>query len=116
MPLSLSVVIIHVVFTTKDRVPFIGPALRPDLHAYLATVGRNTGSECYRVGGVDDHVHLAMRLSRTISIAGLIEELKTSSSKWLKTQSSDLAGFAWQRGYGVFCSFRSGRWAFTLHR
>jgi REP element-mobilizing transposase RayT len=49
-----------------------------------------------------DHVHLGLRLSRTITIANLVEELKTSSSKWLKTQSPDLAGFAWQRGYGCF--------------
>jgi putative transposase len=54
------------------------------------------------VGGVADHAHLAIRLSRTITIAKLVEELKTSSSKWLKTQSSGLARFSWQRGYGCF--------------
>jgi REP element-mobilizing transposase RayT len=51
---------------------------------------------------VADHVHLSIRLSRTPSIAALVEELKTSSSKWLKTQSPDLGSFSWQRGYGVF--------------
>jgi REP element-mobilizing transposase RayT len=54
------------------------------------------------VGGVADHVHLAVRLSRTVTVAGLVEELKTSSSKWLKTQSPELMTFAWQRGYGAF--------------
>jgi REP element-mobilizing transposase RayT len=58
--------------------------------------------ECFRVGGVVDHVHLAVRLSRTLTMAQLIEELKTSSSKWLKTQSPALDAFAWQRGYGAF--------------
>jgi REP element-mobilizing transposase RayT len=72
------------------------------LHAYLATVARNTKSECYRVGGTRDHVHLAVRIARTISIAGLVEELKTSSSKWLKAQQPELCRFAWQRGYGTF--------------
>jgi len=72
------------------------------LHAYLATVARNTKSECYRAGGTRDHVHLAVRIARTISIAGLVEELKTSSSKWLKAQQHELCGFAWQRGYGAF--------------
>ncbi len=76
--------------------------MRPALHAYLATVARNVDCECFRVGGVADHVHLAVRLSRTITMAQLIEELKTSSSKWLKTQSPALAAFAWQRGYGAF--------------
>jgi putative transposase len=55
-----------------------------------------------RVGGVADHVHLAIGISRTITTAQLVEELKTSSSKWLKTQSPALARFAWQGGYGAF--------------
>ena len=102
MPQSLSLLIAHIVFSTKDRSPILDVSVRPALHAYLATVARNNGGECYRAGGVADHVHLAVRLSRTISVANLVEELKTSSSKWLKTQSPELAGFSWQRGYGAF--------------
>jgi putative transposase len=102
MPLSLSYVLIHVVFSTKDRYPFLHESIRPDLHAYLATVARNAGCECYRVGGVADHVHFAIRLKRTTTIAALVEELKTSSSKRLKTKSPKLSKFGWQRGYGVF--------------
>jgi REP element-mobilizing transposase RayT len=102
MPQSLSLVVIHTIFSTKERRPLIDPATRPKLHAYLATVARNADCECYRVGGVADHVHLAVRLSRTLTIAQLVENLKTSSSKWLKTESSDLADFSWQRGYGCF--------------
>lgn len=103
MPQSLSYLLIHVVFSTKNRVPVLADAsVRLALHAYLATVARNADCECYRVGGIADHVHLAIRLSRTITTAKLVEELKTSSSKWLKTQSPDLAAFAWQRGYGAF--------------
>jgi REP element-mobilizing transposase RayT len=99
MPQSLSLVLIHVIFSTKDRVPFIKPTLRPKLHAYLATVTRNLDCDCFLVGGVEDHVHLAIGLSRTITIAKLVEQIKTSSSKFLKT---DVPNFAWQRGYGVF--------------
>jgi putative transposase len=102
MPQSLSYLLVHIVFSTQDRAPALGALVRPGLHAYLATVARNAGCECYRVGGVADHVHLAVRISRTITIAQLIEELKTSSSKWLKTQSVALAHFAWQSGYGAF--------------
>ena len=102
MPQSLSYLLTHIVFSTKARAPVLDAAVRPALHAYLATVARNVDCECFRVGGVADHVHLAVRLSRTITMAQLIEELKTSSSKWLKTQSPALAAFAWQRGYGVF--------------
>jgi putative transposase len=102
MPQSLSYLLTHIVFSTKDRAPVLDVTVRPALHAYLATVARNVDCECFRVGGVADHVHLAVRLSRTVTMAQLIEELKTSSSKWLKTQSPALAAFAWQRGYGAF--------------
>lgn len=102
MPQSLSLVIIHVIFSTKDRHPFLDPDTRHKLHAYLATVVRNAGCEAYRVGGIADHVHLAIRLPRTLTIADLVQELKTASSKWLKTLSPSLAAFAWQRGYGCF--------------
>jgi REP element-mobilizing transposase RayT len=102
MPQSLSLVVIHVIFSTKDRIAFIDPQTRTKLHGYLATVARNADCECYRVGGVADHVHLAIRLPRTLTIADLIEQLKTSSSKWMKTQWPDLASFSWQRGYACF--------------
>ena len=102
MPQSLDNVLLHLVFSTKNRSPCLGASVRPALHAYLATVARNAGCECPRVGGMADHIHLAIQFSRTNTLASLVEELKTSSSKWLKTQSPDLSGFAWQRGYGVF--------------
>ena len=102
MPQSLSYLLTHIVFSTKDRTPVLDATVRTALHAYLATVARNVDCEGFRVGGVADHVHLAVRLSRTLTMAKLIEELKTSSSKWLKIQSPALASFAWQRGYGAF--------------
>jgi REP element-mobilizing transposase RayT len=102
MPQSLAFVLVHIIFSTKDRVSVLDATVRPALHAYMATVARGADCECYRVGGVADHVHLAVRLSRTVGIAKLVEELKTSASKWLKTQSPALASFSWQRGYGAF--------------
>jgi putative transposase len=102
MPQSFALIIVHLVFSTKDRSPVLSTSIRTALHAYLAMVARNAGSECFRVGGVADHVHLAISLSRITTTARLVEELKTSSSKWLKTQSPALAAFAWQRGYAAF--------------
>jgi putative transposase len=102
MPQSLSLVVLHIIFSTKDRRPLLDPAMRPRLHAYFATVAHNAECHCYRAGGVADHVHLAVRLSRTLAIADLMQNLKTASSKWLKAQSPDLRTFAWQRGYGCF--------------
>lgn len=102
MPQSLSNVVLHIVFSTKHRKPMLAAHIRPALFAYIATVARSMQCECLRVGGVADHVHIAVRLSRTITIAELVEAMKTSSSKWLKTLSPELAHFSWQRGYGAF--------------
>jgi REP element-mobilizing transposase RayT len=101
MPQSLSNILIHIVFSTRSRVPVLEEQLQPRLHAYLAELVRNQNCECYRVGGVQDHVHLAIRLSRTLQVCHLIEKLKTESSKWLKAQSEELTSFAWQRGYAA---------------
>jgi REP element-mobilizing transposase RayT len=102
MPQSLSYLLVHIVFATKGRAPMLTPAIRPDLYAYLATVVRNLDWESFRIGGVADHVHFAIRISRTNTIAHLVEQLKTSSSRWLKKQSPTLASFAWQNGYTAF--------------
>jgi putative transposase len=102
MPQSLSKVIVHVIFSTKDREPWIGSDVRPRIHAYLATVCRNLGAELVRVGGVADHVHIVTTLPRTLSQAQLIEEIKKVSSKWIKTLDARYRGFFWQRGYGAF--------------
>jgi REP element-mobilizing transposase RayT len=72
------------------------------MHAYLATICRDCSSEAYRVGGVPDHVHLAVRLGRTMSQADLIEKMKTTSSGWIKNQKDTYSHFHWQRGYGAF--------------
>jgi len=102
MPLSLAFVVVHVIFSTKGRIPVLNESVRAELYPYLATILRNGGCECYRIGGVADHVHLAIRLSRTANVAKVVAELKASSSKWIKTKSPGLAKFAWQRGYGAF--------------
>jgi REP element-mobilizing transposase RayT len=102
MPQSLALLLVHVIFSTKDRVPFLGREIRSELHAYLATVTRNLGCECFLVGGVEDHAHLAVGLSRTLTAAKLVEQLKTASSHRLKTKSPQLRQFSWQSGYAIF--------------
>jgi putative transposase len=102
MPQSLSKILLHVVFSTKDRRPFMSKSIQPALHAYMATLARNQGCECYRVNGIEDHVHLAIGLARTITVADLVKELKTESNKWLKHEDTSLINFAWQKGYGAF--------------
>jgi len=101
MPQSLSCVLVHLVFSTKDRRPYLKGETSDRLHAYLATVIRGTGCECYRVGGHNDHVHFAVRLSKTVTVSQLVQDVKTSSSRWIKERESGFANFSWQRGYAA---------------
>jgi putative transposase len=103
MPQSLSQINLHIVFSTKNRQPYLhDPALRLELFNYLGGICRNLDCPSLIIGGVEDHVHIACRLSRTQAVSDLVRELKRESSKWLKTKSVDLADFHWQDGYGVF--------------
>ena len=102
MPQSLSRVIIHIIFSTKDREPWLDRDVRPRMLAYLATVCRDLNAEALRVGGVADHVHVVATLPRTLSQAEMIETLKKTSSKWIKGLDSKYRRFYWQRGYGAF--------------
>jgi len=102
MPQSLSKVILHIVFSTRNREPWLDSDVRPRMHAYLATICRDLGAEFVKVGGVADHVHIVTTLPRTVSQAQMIEQMKTASSKWIKTLEARYHGFFWQRGYGIF--------------
>ena len=102
MPQSLSNVIVHLVFSTKTRNPWLDDSIQPRMHAYLAAICRDCDCEAYRIGGTQDHVHLALRLSRTISQSDLVEKLKTTSSNWIKSVGQQYQTFHWQRGYGMF--------------
>ena len=83
MAQSLAFVLVHVVWSTKGRRPVLGDGVRPGLHAYLATIVRGAKGDCFRVGGVEDHVHLAIRMHPTRSLARIVSEVKTASSAWL---------------------------------
>jgi REP element-mobilizing transposase RayT len=102
MPQSLSKVIIHIIFSTRDRDPWLDRDVRPRMHAYVATICRDLNAESFRVGGVADHLHLVTTLPRTLSQATMIETMKKTSSKWIKALDPKYRGFYWQRGYGAF--------------
>ena len=113
MPQSLASVYVHAVFSTKDRRPFLRDlALRESLHGYLGAVSKKLECAPLRIGGVEDHVHLLFRLSRTITLADWVKEMKRVSNIWLKQQpqapvslegpAAPLSEFAWQGGYACF--------------
>jgi REP element-mobilizing transposase RayT len=93
---------VHVVFSTKDRRPMITPEVEPELYAYLAGTIKNLDSRCLAAGGTSNHLHLLVSQSKNIALSRLMEEIKKSSSKWIKTKGTALRSFGWQDGYGAF--------------
>jgi REP element-mobilizing transposase RayT len=93
--------LVHLIFSTKHREPIIAPEIRPRLHGYMVGVLANLKSPSVQIGGVADHVHILLVLGRSISQAELVEEVKRSTSKWMKSDGNT-AGFSWQSGYGAF--------------
>lgn len=102
MAQSLARLNVHLIFSTKNREPVLQDAVRNDLHRYMATVLQNFGCPPLLINSVPDHVHILFDLGRTVSISAAVEEVKKSSSKWIKTRGADYATFAWQGGYGAF--------------
>ena len=108
MPQSLSAVYIHLVFSTKDRRPFLrDPRVRTQLHAYLGGVSKTLECPSLIVGGVEDHAHMLCRFGRTITQADWVKEVKRVSNIWLKEQGPDYADFEWQGGYSDFSVSKS---------
>jgi REP element-mobilizing transposase RayT len=93
---------IHIVFSTKQRAAIIQPPFSIELYSYLGGVCNNLESQVIKIGGFSDHVHILCLLSKKIALMKLLEELKSHSSKWMKTQDESLKNFYWQDGYGAF--------------
>jgi REP element-mobilizing transposase RayT len=102
MPQSLAQIYIHLIFSTKNREPVLRAEERETLHAYLGGILRQAECPLLGVGSVHDHVHLVYRQSKNLSVAQVVEDVKTASSKWLKTQGDVYRNFHWQAGYGAF--------------
>ena len=100
MPQSLVRNYIHIIFSTKNRHPFIDRKIEVELFSYLGGIAKNLECNPIIVGGYQDHIHILCMLSRKIAQMKLIEELKTHSSKWIKTKERKYQKFYWQNGYG----------------
>jgi len=103
MPQSLANVLLHIVFSTKHRQPFLRrKEVRNAMTGYMIGTLKNIDCPSLHVGVVEDHAHILCSLHRTVAIAKLVEEVKTSSSARIKDEGDDLRDFHWQNGYGVF--------------
>lgn len=108
MPQSLSSILIHLVFSTKNRQPWITETIESDLYRYLGGIFRSRKCPSLIIGGDKDHIHSLFSLSRICTVAKLVEELKSSSSKWIKERGPEFWNFHWQDGYGAFSIGQSG--------
>ena len=103
MPQSLAQIYLHVVFSTKYRTPYLcNPTIREDLYQYVMGICTKLESPSMGIGGVADHIHILCRLSKNMSVATFLRELKRSSSVWCKSEFAKLPEFQWQSGYGAF--------------
>jgi putative transposase len=102
MTQSLADVILHVVFSTKERKPLIHSSIEEELYRYICGICNRLQSPIIKINGVEDHIHLLLQLGRTITISKLIGEIKSSSSQWIKTKGEQYHNFTWQSGYGGF--------------
>ncbi|SPE55142.1 conserved hypothetical protein [Verrucomicrobia bacterium] len=108
MSQSLSKNLIHLTFSTKDRQPSLGPAIREGLHRYMTGILQDLDSPVLAINSVADHSHLLLNLSKNIPLAQVVMEVKRGSSKWLKSQGPAYGQFHWQGGYGAFSIGQSG--------
>lgn len=92
----------HIVFSTKNRYPFINAELRPRLFPYIGGIIREVGGKPIRVNGVADHVHILASLPPRIAVSDVLRIVKANSSRWIHEQFPSRSKFAWQTGYGVF--------------
>ncbi len=93
---------IHIVFSTKHRNPLIQEPLEKELHRYIGGICNKLECQVLIVGGYTDHIHILCMLSKKIALVKLLQELKSNSSKWVKTKGSEYSNFFWQDGYGAF--------------
>jgi REP element-mobilizing transposase RayT len=103
MSQSLTKIYVHIIFSTKNRHPFLKDnEIREELFKYIAKILIEKQSFPLIVNGVEDHIHILCNLSKNISLAELVAAIKRSSSLWIKTKSHDYSKFYWQTGYAAF--------------
>ncbi|MBY0311164.1 MAG: IS200/IS605 family transposase [Phycisphaerales bacterium] len=102
MASTLTKLLIHITFSTKNRIAIIPESIEPDLYSYIGGICRSMDSPLLAMGGTVDHVHMMISLSKTQSISALMLEVKRDSSKWIKLRDESLEAFAWQDGYFAF--------------
>ena len=109
MPHTFTNLLVHFIFSTKDRRPHLDAQIRPRVLAYMGGVFRETGATPILINGPDDHVHALASIPATASVADVMRVVKTNTSRWVHETWPDRRAFAWQSGYGAFSVSQSNR-------
>jgi REP element-mobilizing transposase RayT len=107
MPGTYHQILLHIVFSTKNRHPWIQPEVAPRLYAYMGGIIRAEKGVLYEIGGIADHVHLYVRWRPDATISDLMRTVKSQSSLWIHQTYQELQSFAWQEGYAPFSVSKS---------
>ena len=107
MPSTYTNLLYHIVFSTKDRRPFINAKLREELHPYIGGIILDAGGKPIEIGGIADHVHILAKLPATLALSDALRLIKSNSSKWAGERSDLVRMFAWQTGYAAFTVSKS---------
>lgn len=102
MPRTYTLLLYHVLFSTKHRTPWITPELAERLYPFIGGIVRDEGGSLLTIGGVEDHVHLLLRFRPDDSLSNLMRNIKTRSSRWVHEHAQGLREFAWQEAYAAF--------------
>ena len=97
----------HFVFRTKNREPWISHEIEGRVWSFLGGIARENGMKSIRIGGMADHIHMAVGLPPTLAVSKALQQIKGGSSKWMKETFPLMGGFAWQDGYGAFAVSKS---------
>jgi putative transposase len=97
----------HIIFSTKNRQPFIAPSIEEELHKYIAGVVRGIGGSCIEINGIPDHLHLLTILPPKIAVSDALRDIKANSSKWIHESKPESKSFAWQDGFAAFTVSKS---------
>jgi len=103
MSSTLTNLMYHIVFSTKNREPYLSMDIRTEIYSYIGGIIRGKGGALLEIGGIDNHVHILMRQRQDIAVSDMVRLIKANSSKWVneKPEFRDNR-FAWQSGYGAF--------------
>jgi len=102
MAQSLNQMYLHLVFSTKKRIPWINPAVESHLYKYIKGICQNEKVLLNEINGMPDHIHILVSFSRTITVSDFMKKIKANTSRWLKAQGPSLRDFAWQSGFASF--------------